>query len=78
MRADSRRGGNRVFPKQRVGGADVANFEAVETRLGRDRERAAGLRAGGDVVGGPAPFAKADRSRFLQALDEALVRLAKG
>jgi len=38
----------------------------------------ADLRAGGDVVGGPAPFAKADRSRFLQALDEALVRLARG
>ena len=37
----------------------------------------ADLRAGGDVVGGPAPFAKADRSRFLQALDEALVRLGK-
>ena len=37
----------------------------------------ADLRAAGDVVGGPAPFAKADRSRFLQALDEALVRLAK-
>jgi uncharacterized protein YaiI (UPF0178 family) len=37
----------------------------------------ADLRAGGDVVGGPAPFAKADRSRFLQALDEALVRLVK-
>lgn len=36
----------------------------------------ADLRVGGDVVGGPAPFAKADRSRFLQALDEALVRLA--
>ena len=35
----------------------------------------ADLRAGGDVSGGPAPFAKADRSRFLQALDEALVRL---
>jgi uncharacterized protein YaiI (UPF0178 family) len=35
------------------------------------------LRAGGDVVGGPAPFAKADRSRFLQALDEALVRLER-
>jgi len=32
----------------------------------------ADLRAGGDVVGGPAPFAKADRSRFLQALDEAI------
>ena len=37
----------------------------------------ADLRAGGDVVGGPAPFAKSDRSRFLQALDEALVRLAR-
>jgi hypothetical protein len=37
----------------------------------------ADLRAGGDVVGGPAPFRKADRSRFLQALDEALVRLAR-
>ena len=37
----------------------------------------ADLRVGGDVVGGPAPFTKADRSRFLQALDEALVRLAR-
>lgn len=37
----------------------------------------ADLRAGGEPVGGPPPFAKADRSRFLQALDEALVRLAK-
>jgi uncharacterized protein YaiI (UPF0178 family) len=36
----------------------------------------ADLRAGaGDGISGPAPFAKADRSRFLQALDEALVRL---
>ncbi|MCA1654487.1 MAG: YaiI/YqxD family protein [Sphingomicrobium sp.] len=33
----------------------------------------ADLRVGGDVVGGPAPFIKADRSRFLQALDAALV-----
>ena len=37
----------------------------------------ADLRAGGDAIGGPAPFAKTDRSRFLQALDEALVRLSK-
>ena len=37
----------------------------------------ANLRAGGDAVGGPAPFAKADRSRFLQALDEALARLSR-
>ena len=34
--------------------------------------------AGGDGIGGPAPFVKSDRSRFLQALDEALVRLARG
>ena len=35
----------------------------------------ADLRAGADGIGGgPAPFAKADRSRFLQALDGALVR----
>lgn len=38
----------------------------------------ADLRAGGDAVGGPAPFAKADRSRFLSALDEAVVRLKRG
>ena len=35
----------------------------------------ADLRSGAGVTGGPAPFAKADRSRFLQALDAALVRL---
>jgi uncharacterized protein len=39
----------------------------------------ADLRAGADgISGGPAPFAKADRSRFLSALDEALVRLKRG
>ena len=35
----------------------------------------ADLRAGGDCIGGPPPFGKADRSRFMQSLDEALVRL---
>lgn len=38
----------------------------------------ADLRAGGDVIGGPAPFSKVDRSRFLSALDAALVRLKRG
>ncbi|WP_184069535.1 YaiI/YqxD family protein [Sphingosinicella soli] len=37
----------------------------------------ADLRAGGDIVGGPPPFTKADRSRFLSALDETLVRLKR-
>jgi uncharacterized protein YaiI (UPF0178 family) len=38
------------------------------------------LRGSGDgsgVGGGPPPFSKQDRSRFLQALDEAVVRLLR-
>ncbi|MDO9368119.1 MAG: YaiI/YqxD family protein [Sphingopyxis sp.] len=38
----------------------------------------ADLRAGGDQIGGPPPFSKADRSQFLQSLDSALVRLKRG
>lgn len=38
----------------------------------------ADLRAGADgITGGPAPFSKADRSRFLQALDGVLVKLVR-
>ncbi len=37
----------------------------------------ADLRAGGDIIGGPPPFTKMDRSRFLSALDETLVRLQR-
>ena len=37
----------------------------------------ADLRAGGDQLGGPPPFSKTDRSRFLQALDTAIVRHRK-
>lgn len=32
------------------------------------------LRSTGDILGGPKPFDRNDRSRFLQALDEAIVR----
>ena len=35
------------------------------------------LCAGGEAIGGPPPFTKADRSRFLQALDQDLVRLER-
>lgn len=39
----------------------------------------ADLRAGmGENIGGPKPFSKEDRSRFLQALDGALVKLRRG
>ena len=34
----------------------------------------ADLRAGGDQIGGPSAFTKADRSRFLQTLDTVLAR----
>lgn len=37
----------------------------------------ADLRAGGETVGGPPPFSKSDRSRFLSTLDETLVRLKR-
>ena len=36
------------------------------------RDLMAGLRETGAVTGGPAPFSKQDRSRFLQALDTAI------
>ena len=53
---------------------DAANIgAAIATRA-----IMADLRAGMDGIGGgPAPFGKADRSRFLQALDRALVGLAR-
>lgn len=35
------------------------------------------LRSGGDIVGGPPPFEKRDRSKFLEALHEAIVRLKR-
>src|SRR5688572_27672378 len=37
----------------------------------------ADLRSGAGITGGPPPFAKADRSRFLQELDKALVRVKR-
>lgn len=37
----------------------------------------ADLRAGGEQIGGAPPFTKADRSRFLSALDSAIVRLRR-
>lgn len=36
------------------------------------------LRSAGQVTGGPKPFQQRDRSNFLSALDEAIVRLKRG
>jgi uncharacterized protein YaiI (UPF0178 family) len=51
-------------------------YVVVAGHLGSRSVRAGiGQKTMESITGGPAPFAKADRSRFLQALDEALVRL---
>ena len=55
----------RPFTAASIGGAITA------------RAIMADLRASGDQLGGPTPFARTDRSRFLQALDEALVKLKR-
>jgi uncharacterized protein YaiI (UPF0178 family) len=41
------------------------------------RNLMADLRAMGEATGGPRPFSRQDRSRFLSALDEAIVRLRR-
>lgn len=48
---------------------------AIATRAIMNDLRGAGDQAGG---GGAPPFSKADRSRFLSALDETLVKLSSG
>jgi uncharacterized protein len=50
--------------------ASIGNAVAVRAIM-------ADLRAGGDAIGGPPLFGKTDRSRFLQALDAALVKLSR-
>ena len=55
--------------------ASIGSAIATRAIMADLRAGAAGNRDA--LTGGPAPFAKADRSRFLQALDEALVRLAR-
>jgi len=42
------------------------------------RELLSQLREVGEMSGGPSPFTKADRSRFLQKLDEAVHRVRRG
>ena len=54
------------FTTASIGGAIATRAIMADLRVAAD-----------GLTGGPAPFAKADRSRFLQALDEALVRLGR-
>ena len=55
----------RLFTEESIG-------EAVATR-----ELMAGLRESGEVTGGPAPYGKKDRSKFLQELDGAVNRMLR-
>ena len=56
----------RPFTPASIGGAIATRAIMADLRVGAE-----------GITGGPAPFAKADHSRFLQALDEALVRLER-
>lgn len=55
------------FTAASIGGAIATRAIMADLRAG----------AGSENIGGPAPFRKEDRSRFLQALDMALVKLAR-
>jgi uncharacterized protein YaiI (UPF0178 family) len=55
------------FTPASIGGAIATRAIMADLRVGAE-----------GIMGGPAPFSKADRSRFLSALDEALVRLKRG
>ena len=57
------------FTTGSIGGAIATRAIMADLRAGMD--------GCGPNLGGPRPFAKADRSRFLQTLDRALVGLAK-
>lgn len=54
------------FTRDSIGGAIAARAIMADLRAGAE-----------STMGGPAPFQKTDRSRFLQALEEALVRLKR-
>jgi uncharacterized protein YaiI (UPF0178 family) len=60
------RGAVAIDPKGRLFTADTIG-EAVA-----HRDLLEGLRAGGEVTGGPSPMTPKDRSRFLSRLDEAV------
>lgn len=66
------KGGARVLAPTGKAFTDNSIGSAIATRA-----IMADLRAGIENIGGPKPFTKADRSRFLSALDEALVKLKK-
>jgi uncharacterized protein len=67
------RSGARVLGPKGVEFTEDAIGDALATRALLDM-----LRQSGDFGGGPAPFAKADRSRFLAKLDELIHAVRRG
>jgi uncharacterized protein YaiI (UPF0178 family) len=65
--------GARVLGPKGIAFTEDSIGEALATRALLDM-----LRQSGEFGGGPAPFAKADRSRFLSKLDEALHAIRRG
>ena len=56
----------KAFTTSSIGGAIATRAIMADLRSGA-----------GENIGGPAPFSKADRSRFLQGLDEALQKVKR-
>jgi hypothetical protein len=61
-------GGQAIHPTGRVFSADNIGAALSSRAVGEH------LRSMGEITGGPKPFVLADRSRFLQSLDAAVVR----
>ena len=61
-------GGQAIHPTGRVFTADNIGAALSSRSVGEH------LRSMGEITGGPKPFTPADRSKFLQALDAAVVR----
>jgi len=64
-------GAQAIHPAGRVFTADSIGAALASRSIGEH------LRSMGEITGGPKPFAASDRSRFLQALDAAVVRVSK-
>jgi uncharacterized protein YaiI (UPF0178 family) len=64
-------GAQAIHPTGRAFTADSIGAALASRSIGEH------LRSMGEITGGPKPFASADRSRFLQALDTAVVRARK-
>lgn len=61
-------GGQAIHPTGRVFTTDSIGAALASRGIGEH------LRSMGEITGGPKPFAPADRSKFLQALDAAVVK----